>query len=350
MTAARFPEIPCRCFLVRPEAVVTVTAVSANPLAALPSTPDDLARVEAALRDAVHTSDPHLTEMASHLIVAGGKRIRPLLAVAAALSGGRSVTSEVIAGGVSCELVHLGSLYHDDVLDEAEIRRQVPSVNARWGNVRAIVAGDFLLARASVIAASLGAEVAGLLGACIARLCEGEIAELQGTFRIDRTEAAYFDSIDGKTASLFATACRIGGIVADLDRASIDTLTEVGTALGLVFQIVDDILDVTATDAELGKPAGHDMVEGVYSLPVIRALAVGDGASAELSALLGQPISGPELDKALGLVRTGPGVSSAVATAREWAQRAEKLASTLGDSPAAHALGAAGHFLVDSVS
>ncbi|MGD9791982.1 MAG: polyprenyl synthetase family protein [Acidimicrobiia bacterium] len=323
--------------------------MTANPLLALPSMGEDLARIEDALHAAVHTPDPNLNEMASHLIVAGGKRIRPVLAVATALTAFEAATDDVVKGGVSCELVHLGSLYHDDVLDEAQIRRQVPSVNARWGNVRAIVAGDFLLARASVIAASLGAEVAGLLGACIGRLCEGEIAELEGTFRVDRTEPAYFDSIDGKTASLFSTACRIGGIAAGLDRSAIDLLTGYGTKLGLVFQIVDDILDVTATAEELGKPAGHDLVEGVYSLPVLRALGAGDAAAAELRDLLGGPIEGAELDKALGLVRTG-GVRSAVATARELATEAAALAAQVGSSPATKAMAEAGHFLVDTVS
>jgi heptaprenyl diphosphate synthase len=147
--------------------------VPVNPLLTLPSIPADLVRIEDAMHRAVHTSDPGLTEMASHLIVAGGKRIRPVLSAVVALTAHRVASDDIVQGGVSCELVHLGSLYHDDVLDEAEIRRQVSSVNARWGNVRAIVAGDFLLARASVIAASLGAEVAGLLGATIARLCEG---------------------------------------------------------------------------------------------------------------------------------------------------------------------------------
>jgi heptaprenyl diphosphate synthase len=321
-----------------------------NPMLALPSMSSDLSRIEGALHRAVATSEPSLTDMASHLIVAGGKRLRPVVAVTVALTAHDRASDDVITGGVACELVHLGSLYHDDVLDEADLRRQVPSVNARWGNVRAIVAGDFLLARASVLAASLGAEVAGLLGSCIGRLCEGEIAELQGTYRVDRSEAGYFESIDGKTASLFATAARIGGIVAELDRAQIDLLTEYGTKLGLVFQMVDDILDLTASEVELGKPAGHDLVEGVYSLPVLRALAVGDSAAAELSDLLGKPLEGPELDKALGIVRSSTGLDSAIATARELATDAEQLAAHLGASPAAHALAHAAHHLVDTVT
>src|SRR5947207_12108546 len=132
--------------------------------------------VEEALREAVRSDDAYLTEIASHLIVAGGKRVRPLFAIASAVSGGTpDVSDEVVLGGVAVELVHLGSLYHDDVIDEAPTRRTVESVNARWGNLTAILAGDFLLAKASEIAASLGTEVAALLAATIGRLCEGEV-------------------------------------------------------------------------------------------------------------------------------------------------------------------------------
>ena len=158
-------------------------------------------------------------------------------------------------------------------MDEADTRRGVETVNAKWGNLQAILAGDFLLARASEIAASLGTEVAGLLARTIGWLCEGQIEELRHTYDITRTEGSYFASIHGKTASLYGTAARIGGIVAGHDRVVIDALTEYGNAYGTVFQIVDDILDVTATDEQLGKPSGHDMIEGVYTLPVLRTLA-----------------------------------------------------------------------------
>src|SRR5689334_19362282 len=147
----------------------------------------------------------------------------------AALASPESVISdEAVLGGVAVELVHLGSLYHDDVIDEAVTRRTVESVNARWGNLTAILAGDFLLAKASEIAASLGTEVAGLLAATIGRLCEGEVGELRAAYDLSRTEASYLASIRGKTASLFATACRIGAIVGRLDRPAIDALTAFG--------------------------------------------------------------------------------------------------------------------------
>jgi heptaprenyl diphosphate synthase len=276
-------------------------------------------RVEDALREAVRSDDAYLTEVASHLILAGGKRVRPLFAIASAASAGdTAVSDDVVRGGVAVELVHLGSLYHDDVIDEAPTRRTVESVNARWGNLTAILAGDFLLAKASEIAASLGTEVAGLLAATIGRLCEGEVGELRTAYNVDRTETAYFAAIEGKTASLFATACRIGAIVGGLPREEIDALTRFGLAYGMAFQIVDDVLDVTSTEAELGKPAGHDLVEGVYTLPVLRALAAGDG----LRDQLGSPIEGAQLDKALALVRANGAVTSALDSAREYSDSA----------------------------
>src|SRR5215217_8464824 len=201
---------------------------------------DELARVESALRQAVMTEDEALTQLASHLLAAGGKRLRPALAVAAgACAGTAPVSDGVILGGVSVELVQVGSLYHDDVMDEALTRRGVESVNARWGNLKAILAGDFLLAKASEIAASLGVEVAGLLASTIARLCEGEVHELRTAFDPTRTEASYLAAIEGKTAALFATACRVGGIVGGLPRADIDALTEFGRHYGMAFQVVD---------------------------------------------------------------------------------------------------------------
>jgi heptaprenyl diphosphate synthase len=298
----------------------------------------DRERIEVAMRESVITSDPYLTEIASHLIVAGGKRLRPVLAVVAGQVDGGPVTEDLVRGGVACELVHLGSLYHDDVMDEAEIRRSVETVNARWGNLQAILAGDFLLSRASEIAASLGTEVAGLLARTIGWLCEGQIEELRHTYDVGRDEESYLRSIHGKTASLYGTAARVGGIVAGLDRPRIDALTEFGNAYGMVFQIVDDVLDLTATAEQLGKPAGHDLEEGVYTLPVLRALEAGGPSADELRDLLGRPLDAAERDKALAIVRSGEGVQSALATARRFVADAAAACDELGDSPTIDAL------------
>src|SRR3954447_15392597 len=217
-----------------------------SPLFSLVSMGVDRERIEAAILDAVRSADPYLTEIASHLVVAGGKRLRPVVAIAAAQVGGGDASDDVIRGGGACELVHLGSLYHDDVIDESDTRRGVETVNAKWGNLQAILAGDFLLSRASEIAASLGADVASLLARTIGRLCEGEIEQLRHTYNSARPEASYVSSIGGKTAALFATAARIGGVVAELERQQVEALADFGHAYGMVFQIVDDILDITS--------------------------------------------------------------------------------------------------------
>ena len=325
---------------------------SAGPLLEHPVVQDDLTRVEAALRAAVVADDPFLTEVAGHLIQAGGKRGRPLFAVAAAATGAdrlASVADEVVQGGVSVELVHLGSLYHDDVMDEATTRRTVESVNARWGNLQAILAGDYLLARASELAAELGTEVAGLLARTIGRLCEGQVLELQATYRVDRTEDAYLRSIEGKTASLFATAARIGAITGGVDRPGVDALTEFGRAYGMAFQIVDDLLDVTATDEQLGKPAGHDLIEGVYTLPVLRTLGDGGPAGARLGELLGRPLEEHEMHEARQLVRDGGQLAGALAEAEAWVEQACAALAPLGPSEAAELLAAQSRHLLAGV-
>jgi geranylgeranyl pyrophosphate synthase len=321
-----------------------------NPLLVAPGMASARERVEARLIEAVETEDAALTEMASHLVVAGGKRQRPLFAVAGAAAEaddvGGAQLPDAVTGGVAVELVHIGSLYHDDVIDEAPSRRGVESVNARWGNLRAILAGDFLLARASELAASLGTEVAGLLAGTIGRLCEGEVRELTHAYQPGRTEADYLAAIDGKTASLFATACRIGGIVGGLPRPLIDALGTFGRHYGMAFQIVDDVLDVVATDDELGKPAGHDMAEGIYNLPVLRAMAAGDGTADELRSLLGGPLSGDAQARALELVRSGPGVAEAVKAAQGQVEEAVAALAPLPPSVMAGSLaGAARHLL-----
>jgi heptaprenyl diphosphate synthase len=320
-----------------------------SPLLSLPGMTDELARVEQALRSAVQAEDPLLAELAGHLVGAGGKRLRPALAVAAGATASpdRNVSDDVVLGGVSVELVHLGSLYHDDVMDEAATRRGVESVNARWGNLKAILAGDFLLAKASEIAAGLGTEVAGLLAATIGTLCEGQVRELQRVFDVTRTEEQYLAAIAGKTASLFAAACRIGALVVGLERHEVEALTLYGHRFGMAFQIVDDVLDIVATDEQLGKPAGNDLAEGVYTLPVIRALASPDGP--ELADMLGHPIDRPEVDRSRKLVRAGDGVDYSLAMARTYCDEAVMALGVLPESAATDHLATATDHLLASV-
>jgi heptaprenyl diphosphate synthase len=297
-------------------------------LLALPSMSDDLARLEPELAEAVRSGDDFLSEVTTHLIAAGGKRLRPCLALASATGGSRPATADDLQGAVAVELVHLASLYHDDVMDEAPVRRNVPSVNARWGNLIAIVAGDFLLARSAEIAASLGTEVAGLLAHTLGLLCQGQVTEVRSAFDTERTRDDYLRTIEGKTAALMSTSCRIGAITGGLPRSEVDILTRYGRCFGVLFQMRDDVLDVVATDEELGKPAGQDLAEGIYTLPVLVALH--DPATGpELRPLLGQPLDQPERDKARGIVAASRAIDATVSTGRRYLDEALEAARAI---------------------
>jgi heptaprenyl diphosphate synthase len=324
-------------------------------LLSLDGMPELRQRIERRLLGATETIDADMTEMTSHLVRAGGKRLRPVLSALAstvARTGADAtiagVSDDAITGGVAVEMVHVGSLHHDDVLDEATTRHNVPSVNARWGNLRAVISGDFLLARASELAASLGTDVAQLLAITIGRLCVGEVQELQVAFQVDRSEDAYIAAIEGKTAALYETACRIGGMVGGAAPEQIDALGRFGLNYGMAFQVVDDILDVVATDEELGKPAGHDMVEGVYNLPVLRALAGPEGE--ELRSLLGGALDDVDRVKVLGLVRSSDGVAQASAVAQGFADAAVAALADLPTSPTTEVLAAAARHMADHSS
>ena len=310
-----------------------------------------MARVEAALRAAAVTGDEFLTEVTSHLIPAGGKRLRPAFVIASALAldpdgaAPDAVTDEMVCGGVSVELVHLGSLYHDDVMDDAETRRGIEAVNHRWGNLKAILAGDFLLAKASELAASLGTEVAALLAATIGRLCEGQVRELQLIYDRSRTEDQYLLAIQGKTAELYATSCRIGGLVGGADHEALDRLNSFGLAYGMAFQIVDDVLDLIASDEALGKPSGNDLREGVYTLPVIRMLADGH----PVGELLGEPLDDTRLDQTRAIVVGGPEIATSVQTAQGYVADALDALAPLDATPAVVGLRAAASNLVGAL-
>jgi heptaprenyl diphosphate synthase len=261
-----------------------------------------LAEVEAGLEKAVRSDSDFVTEAASYLVSAGGKRFRPMLVL---LGGyfGDPTDPRLIQGGVAIEIVHLATLYHDDVIDEAEHRRGHVSVNATWGNTVAILTGDFLFARASEISADLGTDVSKLLARTIATLCDGQIREVELTGRHSADERAYMEIIRRKTAALIATSCRLGGMLSDSPADSIERLDDLGMALGMAFQLSDDIMDVVSTEAELRKEPGQDMREGVYTLPVLYALEE-EGTEGELASLLADgPPQGERLTRALDIVR-----------------------------------------------
>jgi len=312
--------------------------VNASPLLSLSFLADDLARLEPELRTAVSSGDDFLDQVTTHLIAAGGKRLRPGLALAAATGGSRRAGPDDLSGAVAVELVHLASLYHDDVMDEATMRRSTETVNARFGNLVAIVAGDFLLARSAEIAAALGTEIAGLLANTLGRLCEGQLTEVRSAFSLTRSEDDYFSAIAGKTAALMSTSCRIGALTGGLERAEVEALTTFGRCFGMVFQLRDDILDVIGTEDELGKLPGQDLAEGVYTLPVLLALKEPETAR-ELAPLLGRPLGLPERDKARAIVASSDAIDSTISTGRRYVQQAVDAAAAVPATKLGRALG-----------
>jgi len=295
-----------------------------NPLEllALELVESDLQRLELLLAESVIVGDDYLDSVTTHLIYAGGKRLRPMLAIASATGGAREASRDDLLGGVALELLHLASLYHDDVMDEAEIRRNVDSVNAHYGNLIAIVAGDYLMARSATIAADLGVEMASLLARTLAWLTRGQVSEVRTAFSVDRTEADYYEAIEGKTASLLSSSCRVGAITAQHGPEETEALTEFGRCFGMIYQLRDDILDVTATENQLGKPAGQDLAEGVYNLPTLFALrdpVVGD----ELRALLGEPLNDADRERARKLVVATDGIAQTILAAQSFLEKAQ---------------------------
>jgi heptaprenyl diphosphate synthase len=317
-------------------------------LLGLPALEEQLQLLEPMLTECVITGDDFLDEVTTHLIGAGGKRLRPVLALASATAGATDPTREDLLGAVAVELVHLASLYHDDVMDEATIRRNVESVNSRFGNLVAIVAGDFLLARSAEIAAGLGTEIAGLLAATLGELCRGQVSEVHAAFQVGRTLGDYTDAISGKTASLMAASCRIGALTADLPRTQVDALTTFGRCFGMIFQVRDDILDIVGSATELGKPAGQDLAEGIYTLPVL--LALDDPvAGPELKPLLGQPLGDDEREAARAIVAASGAVAASVAVGRRYAEEAAEAAASCTSPALASGFATLAHSTVDGL-
>ena len=235
---------------------------------------NNLEVLENRLLEVSSSSNEYLTSISQYLIKAGGKRFRPIVTSLAGKFGKeKDNISNIIDAGVCVELIHIGSLYHDDVIDNATTRRGVESSNSKWNSTLSILAGDYLLARSSELAAeNLGLESVKLLASTYAELVEGQTNELNLAFNFDQNIDDYLNVIEGKTASLIRTSARLGSLASSADSDVIEALSAWGWNCGIIFQISDDILDLTSDSATLGKPAGNDILEGTYTLPVLIAL------------------------------------------------------------------------------
>lgn len=305
--------------------------------------------VEERLLEASTADDPYLTKIAQHLLLAGGKRFRPLLALLAAEFGDADDRRPVEAG-VSVELIHVGSLYHDDVIDEADTRRGATSANANWTNTVAILAGDFLMARASEVAAThLSQESVRLLAATYAELVEGQTRELQLGDDLTHTLEDYQQVIGGKTASLIRTSARLGAMAADADKKTVEALSTWGWEVGMVFQIADDALDLVSDEETIGKPAGSDIREGTFTGPVLRAVSGPDGRRVRELLEGGRPYSDETVGEVIALVKDGGHVDAALDTARTRLTIAESALATLPKSKPKTILEGLGAYLLERV-
>ncbi|MDQ4024421.1 MAG: polyprenyl synthetase family protein [Actinomycetota bacterium] len=284
----------------------------------VPGLAADMAEVEVALKETVRSGDRFLDEVAMHLTSAGGKRFRPLLVVTAARAVAEPGTAfsqdRMVTAAVAVELLHLASLYHDDVIDEAERRRGIVTVNARWGNSVAVVAGDYLLARCAELVSTLGLEETTIAARTLGDMSKGETQELGSMFDVERDELSYLEAIEGKTASLISTTCRLSAMQASVSDDVVDAMATFGRFVGMAYQVMDDVLDLDSSADRLGKIPGQDLVEGVYTLPVIYALQ----RSERLRNLLGRPVDGEDLELAVRIIRAEGGLDEGRRRVREY--------------------------------
>lgn len=327
--------------------------VSAIPLE-LPDSPlgtdvnKGLALVEDALQEVAGTEDALLTDASRHLINAGGKRFRATLVLLAAQFGNPH-DPRVVPGAVAIELTHLATLYHDDVMDEAVVRRGSESANSRWSNTVAILTGDFLFARASQILAGLGADAIRIQAETFVRLVTGQVAETVGPAPGQDPLDHYMSVVTNKTGSLMATAGRFGAMLSGAPDEVMARIVPACEALGIAFQLSDDIIDVASDPEQLGKAPGTDLREGIQSLPVLHALrAPGSGGSRLIELLRSADLTDSRLHaEALALLRAHPAMDTARADMLHWAEAARREIIKLPDVSARAAFEALCDFVVE---
>ena len=297
-----------------------------------------LDRVEQALLQAVQSKYEFVTEASQHLVEAGGKRFRPLLVLLASQFGDPSRV-EVTMAAVVVELTHVATLYHDDVMDEAGVRRGQQTANARWGNSVAILTGDFLFARASDILADLGTDAVRIQARTFERLCTGQIRETIGPEASSDPVKHHLEVLADKTGSLIAASARFGAMMSGASDTIVEVVTEFGELIGVAFQLADDIVDITSDSAQSGKTPGIDLREGVPTLAGLIALGEDAPEDARLRELLVRPLpNDAEHAEALLLLRSHSALDQARAVARQWADQAREVLSPLPAGAARDAL------------
>nr|VTO94991.1 Heptaprenyl diphosphate synthase component 2 [Mycobacterium riyadhense] len=302
---------------------------------------DGVAQIEQLMDAELRSTDEVMTDSLLHLFKAGGKRFRPLFTVLSAQIGPKPDAAEVTIAGAVVELIHLATLYHDDVMDEAQVRRGAPSANARWGNNVAILAGDYLLATASRLVSRLGPTAVRIVADTFAELVTGQMRETRGAPDGADTIEQYLKVVHEKTGSLIAAAGRFGGMFAGADDGQVELLSRLGNLVGTAFQIADDIIDIDSASDKSGKLPGTDIREGVHTLPMLYALRETGPEAARLRELLAGPVhDDAEVLEALTLLRASPGMATAKDVLARYAAQARHELDLLPDVPGRRALAA----------
>jgi heptaprenyl diphosphate synthase len=298
-----------------------------------------VAKIEQLMDVELASADAIMTDSLTHLFKAGGKRFRPLFTVLSAQIGPNPDSAEVTIAGAVIELVHLATLYHDDVMDEAEVRRGAPTANVRWGNNVAILAGDYLFATASRLVSRLGPEAVRLIAETFAQLVTGQMRETSGVVEGADSIEHYLKVVYEKTACLISAAGQFGGMFSGADDDQVGRLSRLGGIVGIAFQISDDIIDIDSDSHESGKLPGTDVREGVHTLPMVYALAEPGPEGERLRELLAGPVADDEaVIEALTLLRASPGMAKAKDFLARYAAKAHQELALLPDVAGRHAL------------
>ena len=296
-----------------------------------------LDEVESLLSSHIQGDYPLVVETSRHLVEAGGKRFRPLITLISSHFG-NGQSKEVIAAAVVCELTHVATLYHDDVMDEAPLRRGVESANSRWGNTVAILTGDYLFSKASDLLADLGPEAVRLQAKTFERLVIGQIQETQGPKNGGDALAHYLQVVADKTGSLIATSARFGALLSGAEKSIVETLTKFGEKIGIAFQLADDVIDIASDSSQSGKTPGTDLKEGVPTLVTLQIMKSDRPEDQELKALLSAPMDDATVARVIPQLRQHQALKDAKKYLHTLADESKALLSTLPTGPARSAL------------
>jgi octaprenyl-diphosphate synthase len=312
----------------------------------------DLVRVESALADMMCCAGSVAAEPLGRILGAGGKRLRPALVIFAA-RGCRYSGQKSIRLAAAMELIHTASLIHDDVIDEAEVRRNAPTVNAGWGNKGAVLLGDYLYTKViDALTAEGDLHVLRAVAGAAASMARGEMIQTLRRKSLDVSESEYLGIISAKTASLLSCCCRVGAMLGVHQNGEVEALTEYGLNLGMAFQITDDLLDLTGEESRVGKDLGNDIREGRYTLPLIRAMDVADRGDCEwLKSVLSAGQTSPDVLRRLReVVERYRGVEYSRRKAREYADAGKARLDVLEESESRRALAMLADYVVGRAS